>query len=205
MRYAKLLAVAAATIAVVTAPLYAQKTTPADLAGKISGSWTLNPSLSPSIKAPGRSGGRTGGPAYTLAGLAAQRGGRGGGPDSPSGPGDLTPAELAERKAIAQIEQIAPSLTIKATAESVSFVDPRGELACATNDKGTRIDTFGAPVTLKCKWDKEQLRQEFSTTRSKLTRTWEVDGSDHLVLKVRVEGIGQSAGAATAVFNRSSS
>jgi hypothetical protein len=207
MRHVILSAVAVATVVAGAAPVLAQKAPAADVVAKFSGNWKINPSLSPSIKGSGKSGpGRGGGTAYAIVRYSAQRGGRGGGTDqSPSSAADLTPAELAERKAIMQIEQIAPAITIKATPETVSFVDQRGELACTTNDKGIKLDTFGSPITMKCKWDKEQLRQEFSATHSKLTRTWEVDSNDHLVLRVRVEGISQSAGAATAVFDRSSS
>ncbi len=208
MRHAILSAVAAATTVAIVAPLHAQKAPAAEIVAKFSGKWTINPSLSPSIKGPGRSGpGRGAAPAYAMARFAPQRGGRGGGgaDQTPASAADLTPAELAERKAIVQIEQIAPSITITATPESVTFVDSRGELTCATSDKGSKLDTFGSPITMKCKWDKEQLRQEFSATHSKLTRTWEVDSNDHLVLRVRVEGVSQGAGAATAVFDRSSS
>jgi hypothetical protein len=198
--------VAAATaLAVVSFPAAAQKAGPADVATRLTGTWTINRALSPAIKGPGRAGAGRGGSAYALGAATAQRGGRGGGGASdptPSSAGDLTPAELAERQAIQQVEQIAPSITIKASAESASIVDQRGELTCAVNDKNAKVETFGAPLALKCRWDKQQLRQEFSATRSKLVRTWEVNESDHLVLKIRIEGVSAEA---TAVFDRSSS
>jgi hypothetical protein len=198
-------AAAATALAVVTIPAAAQKAGPADVAARLTGTWTINRALSPALKGPGRAGAGRGGSAYALGAAAAQRGGRGGGASdtTPSSAADLTPAELAERQAIQQVEQIAPSITIKASAESASIVDPRGELTCAVNDKNAKVETFGAPLALKCRWDKQQLRQEFSATRSKLVRTWEVNDSDHLVLKIRIEGV--SAGEATAVFDRSSS
>ncbi len=192
-----------AALAAAALPAAAQKITPEEVAARLSGAWTINRTLSPSVKGAGRAGaGRGGGSAYALGAFAAQRGGRGGGGDpSPSSAADLTPAELAERQAMQQVEQIAPSIKITASAERVSFVDPRGELTCAVNDKNAKTEAFGAPLGLKCRWDKQQLRQEFSSTRSKLVRTWEVDDSNHLVLKVRIEGV--SAGEATAVFDRS--
>jgi hypothetical protein len=198
-------AAAATALAVVTIPAAAQKAGPADVAARLTGTWTINRALSPALKGPGRAGAGRGGSAYALGAAAAQRGGRGGGASdtTPSSAADLTPAELAERQAIQQVEQIAPSITIKASAESASIVDQRGELTCAVNDKNAKVETFGAPLALKCRWDKQQLRQEFSATRSKLVRTWEVNDSDHLVLKIRIEGV--SAGEATAVFDRSSS
>ena len=133
-----------------------------------------------------------------------QRGSRGGGAaDPPSTSSDLTPAELADRTAIRQLEQIAPTITIKATPETVSFADQRAEQTCAINDKAAAIDMGDARITLKCRWDKQQLRQEFETARNKLIRTWGVDDSGHLVLKAHLEGIGQNTLEAKAVFDRS--
>jgi hypothetical protein len=205
MRTLGIRVVVATALAAVNIPAAAQKAGPADVAARLTGTWTINRALSPALRAPGRSGAGRGGSAYALGAATAQRGGRGGGASdaTPSSAADLTPAELAERQAIQQVEQIAPSMTIKASAESASIVDPRGELTCAVNDKNAKVETFGAPLALKCRWDKQQLRQEFSSTRSKLVRTWEVNDTDHLVLKIRIEGV--SAGEATAVFDRSSS
>jgi hypothetical protein len=190
----------------------AQKLSPAELASRITGSWTINLALSPSVKPAGRSGpGRSGGglppgAAYTVSGIAPpppQRG-RGGGNDapSPSGPGDLTPEERAELTAMNQVEQLAPAITIKATAETASITDSRGEESCAINGKSAKVDLSGARIDMKCRWDKDSLRQEFSSTRTRLTRTWGIDTNGHLVVKSRVETYGQSAKEATAVFDR---
>jgi hypothetical protein len=184
------------------APAIGQKLSPADLAARLTGTWTVNPSLSPSLAPRGRSG-RTGGASYGIRPVMFQRGGGGGGGGAaPSGQADLTPAELAEQAAMRQLRQIAPEITIKATAESVSFVDARGEQTCAANGKGAKLTVSEAPVTMKCKWDKDGLRQEFSTTRSSLIRTWAIDDSDHLVLKARYEGLAQNTPEAVAVFDR---
>ena len=178
------------------AAIQPQKTAAEDAAGRISGSWTINRDLSPSFRPSGRRGG-----------IAFQRGRGGGSPASdptPSGPGDLTPTERAEQVAMMQIGEIAATITIKATADSASFVDPRGEQSCAINDKSAKADLFGARVTVKCRWNKQTLQQEFSTTRSKLTRSWSVDGSGHLVVKIRSEGQGQRALEASAVYDKTS-
>jgi hypothetical protein len=188
----------AATLFAVTLPLTAQKLSPADVAARLTGRWTINRSLSPAIGAPGRSG-RSGGAAYRPAALL-QGGGRGGA--SSSGPGDMTPAELAERAAMRQMLQIAPEITIKATADTVSFVDVRGERTCSVDGKATPMDLPDVKVSTKCRWDKEQLRQEFAAPHGKVTRTWTVDDKDHLVIKARVEAIGQDVSEATAVYDR---
>jgi hypothetical protein len=187
----------AATLFAVTLPLHAQKLSPDDVAARLSGRWTINRSLSPAIGGPGRSGGAAYRPAILL-----QRGGGGGGAAAPSGSGDMTPAELAERTALRRLLQIAPELTIKATAEKVSFVDLRGEQTCAVDGRATPMDVPDVQISSKCRWDKQQLRQEFAATRGKVTKTWAVDDKDHLVIKARVEAIGQDVSEATAVFDR---
>jgi hypothetical protein len=104
-----------------------------------------------------------------------------------------------------QVEQLAPAMTVKATAETVSFTDQRGEQTCAINGKTARLEIFGATVSVKCRWNKASLQQEFSTTRNKLTRAWTVDDAGHLVVKTRVEGLAQRPVEATAVYDRNSS
>jgi uncharacterized protein YnzC (UPF0291/DUF896 family) len=183
--------------------LSAQKVSPADLAAKLSGTWTLNQELSPGFAAPagrGRRGG--GGPSFAIAGIAGQRPGslpRGG---DANGPADLTPEEMAGMQAMRQLQQIAPTITIKATAESVTFVDPRGEQTYAINDKNSTIDVAGSKITAKNKWDKATLRQEFSNSKSKLIRTWEVDDSNRLVLKGKLESMTMMSTEVKAVFER---
>lgn len=203
MRDVLLLTVTTLTITAVTPAIHAQKLSPADLAARLSGTWTINQSLSPSLAPRGRSG-RSDGAAFAIRPAMFQRGGRGGagGADTPSTAADLTPAEQAEQAAMRQLRQIAPEITIKATAESVSLVDVRGEQACATDGKGTKLTIAEAPVTMKCKWDKTLLRQVFATSRSSLIRTWDVDESEHLVLKARYEGLAQNTPEAVAVFDR---
>jgi hypothetical protein len=183
--------------------LSAQKPSPADLAAKLSGTWTINRELSPGFAAPagrGRRGG--GGPSFALAGMAGQRRGSVPGGGDANGPGDLTPEELAGMEAMRQIQQIASTITIKATAESVTFADQRGEQTYSINDKNTTIDVAGSKITAKNKWDKATLRQEFSNSKSKLIRTWEVDDSNRLVLKAKLESMTLMSTEVKAVFER---
>jgi len=200
-------ATAAMMVAAATMTGVAQKAGIADVAKAISGTWIINLALSPAF-APGRSnGGRSGGGAsYELVGLAFQRGGRGGGGAGAQGPSsnaDLTPEELADRTAMQQLRQTAAKLTIAATPERVSITDERGERSCAVDGKNEKEKLYNVEVGIKCRWDKDKLRQEFSTTRSKLIRVWGIDGNGRLILKAKLEGIGQNSPEATAVFDRS--
>jgi len=196
MGTARILACTALIAVGITPPIDAQKTAIADVAAHLSGTWAINRTLSPSFTT-GRSGG----------GLAYQRAGRGGGgagPEpTPSAPGDLTPEERAERTAMAQLEQLAPTITIAATPEAVSFSDQRGEQSCAINEKTVKTMTFGAPVGVKCRWNRLILQQEFSTTRAKLTRTWAVDDNGRLIVKSRLEQLSRPIEAG-AVYDRAS-
>ncbi len=181
-----------------------QKPSPADLAAKLSGTWTLNAELSPGFSAPGRGGrGGGGGPALAIGSMGVQRGGRGGtGGDLPNGPADLTPEERAGQAAIRQLQQIAATFAINATPESVTFTDPRGEQTFAINDKNMTIDIAGAKITARNKWDKASLRQEFSNPKSKLVRTWEIDENNRLLLKAKLESMTLMSTEVKAVFDR---
>jgi hypothetical protein len=199
MRIAKQIAAAGAIVAAATMPAAGQKTPVADIAKQMSGTWTINLSLSPAFSPGGRS---RGGGARTPA-LRFQRGGRGGGGgNTPTSNADLTPAELAERTAMMKMRQIAPKITIAATAETFSLQDGRTE-ACTVNGKNEKLTVDDVQMEFKCRWDKDKLRQEFATIRSKLIREWGVDASGHLLLKAKLEGIGQNTPEATAVFDRS--
>ena len=195
-------AVASGIVAAATLPVAGQKTSVADIARQMSGTWTINRALSPAF-APGRGGGRVG-PSYAISGMAFQgrRGSGGGGLDTPSSSADLTPTELAERAAMGRLRQIAAKLTIAATAESFSITDERGEQTCAVNDKNQKLQVGDVTVNAKCRWDKDKLRQEYSATTSKLVRTWGIDADGRLVMKGKLEGMNQNTPEATAVFDR---
>src|SRR5215471_15328379 len=197
MRTATIVAGTALIAVGITSPIDAQKPAISDVATHLSGTWAISRTLSPSFTT-GRSG----------RGLAYQRGRGGGGGGSeptPSAPGDLTPEERAEVTAMAQLEQLAPTITIAATAEAVTFTDQRGEQSCTINDKTIKSEMFGAHVGVKCRWNKLILQQEFSTTRTKLTRTWTVDDNRRLVVKSRLEQVGRSAVEVGAVYDRAAS
>jgi hypothetical protein len=187
--------------------LIAQKASPADLATKLTGTWSLNRELSSGFSAPGRGGPggrRGGGPAFALGGgLGVQRrGGTGGSDTGPNTAADMTPEELAGIAALRQMQQIASDIKIAATPESVTFTDARGEQTFAINDKNANLEVGGAKLSTKSKWDKQTLRQEFSNTRSKLIRTWEIDDTNHLVMKAKVEGMSMVSNEVKAVFDR---
>lgn len=205
MRFAVRLTAAAVMVAAATTPSAGQKASVEDVARQMSGTWTINRALSPAFGS-GRSGaGRSGGgSAYAIAGTPAQRGGRGGG-GAAAGPvsgADLTPEELAERQAMRDLQQIAARITIAATPESFSIISERSTDACAPNGKTEKRQMGTVSVGVKCRWEKDKLRQEYSTTRSKLIHVWGMDDAGRLVLKGKLEGIGLNSPEATAVFDR---
>jgi len=173
----------------------AQKLTPQELAGKLSGTWVLNREMSTGFRAPGRRGG-----ALFSASAFVQRGGSGGGASSNAS--DLTPEQRAEQAAMRQLEQIAERIKITASAESITFVDQRGERTYAITDKSSKIDVGGSPVNVKSKWDKGVLRQEFSNTQAKLVETWGIDDAGHLVLTAKIESMTLVTPDQKAVFDR---
>ena len=188
----------------------AQKLTPAEAAARLSGTWTINRELTSGFNAAGRRGGRGGGGNFSLGGNAArfgptasyaQRGG-GTGPSTASDMSDLSPAERAEMAAMRELQQLAEVITIKATAEQVAFEDARGQRTYAIDNKNTKITVAGSEVNTKSRWDKAILRQEFSTSSSKLIQTWEVDENGRLVLTAKVESLRLMTPEQKAVFDR---
>ncbi len=188
----------------------AQKLTPAEVAARLSGTWTINRELTSGFNAAGRRGGRGGGGNFSIGGNAArfgptasyaQRGG-GTGPSTASDMSDLSPAERAEMAAMRELQQLAEVITIKATAEQVAFEDARGQRTYAIDNKNTKITVAGSEVNTKSRWDKAILRQEFSTPSSKLIQTWEVDENGRLVLTAKVESLRLMTPEQKAVFDR---
>jgi hypothetical protein len=202
MRRVVLWAVTAETIVMIAGAVpRAQKLTPADLAGKLSGTWVLNRDLSTGFRSPGRRGGA----ALLGASVFAQRGRGGGGGGRDSGtndPNDLTPEQRAAQAAMRQLQQVAERIVIKASAESVTFTDTRGERTFAIDDKASRIDVDGSPVNVKSKWDKNALRQEFSNPQAKLAETWSVDDAGRLVLTAKLESMTLMTPDEKALFDR---
>jgi hypothetical protein len=196
-------AAASAIVAAMSVAPTAQKAAPADIAAKLSGTWILNRELSSGFRsAPGRRGGGAAPSSARFATAAAAPQGRGGGGGSPSDQTDLTPAQRAEQAAMMQVQQIAEQMTVNATADSITITDARGERTYPINDKNTKIDVGGSPLTVKSKWDKDTLKQEFSNTQAKLTETWSIDGSGHLVLAMKVESMTLRTPEQKAVFDK---
>jgi hypothetical protein len=194
----------AAVMLVFSQGVGAQKTSASDLAAKLSGTWVLNRGLSTGFRAPaaGRRGGGAG-PLFAVAGLAGQRGGRGGGgAGGASDASDLTPQQLAEQAAMRQLQQITEKIVITASADTITFADARGERTYTVNDKATRIEVAGAPVSVKSKWDKNVLKQEFSNTQAKLIETWGLDEAGRLVLTAKVESMTLLTPEQKAVFDK---
>ncbi len=184
----------------------AQKATPADIAAKISGTWVVNLEQSPGLHRPtGREGFlRTPSGVRVEPAVFMQRrgGGGGGGMSSPSGPGDLTPRERAEQAAIATFQQAAQEVTIKATADSVTFTDSAGERTYPVNGKNSPVDVNGVQVDAKSRWDKNTLKQEFSAGGVKITHVWEpsADGA-HLTFTLSRESM-RGSGKSVATYDR---
>jgi len=193
-----MLAVASAALAL-SAVVTAQNRTPAEAAEKLTGTWVFNKELSKGFSTPGaRPGGPGRGALFAVAPSYGQ--GRGGG--QASGAGDLSPAELADIAATRQLQQIADQITIKATADTIAFNDARGEREYAIDGKNVRIKVGDAEVTVKSRWDKGVLKQEFSTTQNKLTQTWDVEKDGRLVLVAKLESLRLRTPDQRAVFDR---
>jgi hypothetical protein len=176
----------------------------AELAAKLTGRWVLNKELSPGLTAPGEGrGGRGGGPAFAVGADAQRGGGRGGGG---GGGGVETPmvttAEAAAQAALSAIQQVPLELTIDATPAEVTFVEPRGESRFRVDGKNAKVDVPGGTITVRSRWDRAELRQEFSSTQRVLRRSWSIDANGHLVLTQRIESIAFRSGESRAVFDR---
>jgi hypothetical protein len=130
------------------------------------------------------------------------RGGGGAGGSTVADASDLTPAERASQAAMQQLQAIADEIAINATPDTVTFTDARGERTYRINDRTTKIDVNGSPIDAKSKWDKGTLKQEFSNSRTKLTRRWEVDQNGRLVLAARIESLTLNTVEQRAVFDR---
>jgi hypothetical protein len=212
MRSALGLAAAGMMIVALSTPLRGDAQENAILAKKLSGVWAFNQDLSPAFDQTRRAGrGRAGGGSLFQAGSAI--------PTQPRYPpgvranptnteptdaafADMTPTERAEWTAVHQLGLVLPMLTVEATIARVTFTDERGDAGCPINGKTEKVRMFGAWLEVKCRWDKKVLRQEYATSRTKLTRTWTVDEREMLVLKKKLEGINLNSPEAAAYFDR---
>jgi hypothetical protein len=182
-----------------------QKLTPAEVAAKMSGTWVLNRELTTGFNAPkggpGGQGGGGRGANFNVAGIGAQRG-AGAGPSTASDASDMTADERAAMMAMRELQQIAELVSIKATETDIAFADARGQRSYMLDGKGVKIVAAGTEVSVKSRWDKAIVKQEFSTTSSKLTQTWSVDENGRLVMTAKVESLRLRTPEQRAVFDR---
>jgi hypothetical protein len=167
----------------------AQKVTAADIAAKFTGTWKLNRELSPGVGG----GASSAAPArlYEVGFFTAFQGRGGGKSGSSQGSGAFegpSAEERAGQAAIKRLQQFGSTITIKATADSVTFVDPQGERTYAVTDKNTKIDVGdGAILMARAKWDKSTLKQQFIYGETNLTQNWELnDAGNRINFKMQI-------------------
>ena len=101
-----------------------------------------------------------------------------------------------------ELLQLAEVITINATPDQVVFEDARGSRSYKLDGKTFKVTVAGAEVSTKSRWDNAVLKQEFSTTDSKLTQTWDVDANGRLVLVAKLESLRTRTPEQKAVFDR---
>lgn len=109
---------------------------------------------------------------------------------------------MAAGLAMRDLMQIANEITIAAAADKVTFTDARGERAYVVDGKNAKVMVGATEVTTKSKWDKAALKQEFSTTWTKLSQTWEVNSDGRLVLTAKIESARLRTPDQKAVFDK---
>jgi hypothetical protein len=196
---------AAATVALTMASLLAvalrpmaQSAGPSAMAAKLTGRWALNVELTPASGKPGR--GRA---SFAVSGAPMQRGGRGGGGGQPGSEATapLKAEEVAAQAALSVLHQVPMAMTIEATAETITFREPRGEWRFAIDGKTSVMAVPGGTLRNKSTWDRGTLRQEFSSAQRKLVKSWTLDANDRLVLTEKLESITLNS-ESKAVFDR---
>ena len=65
--------------------------------------------------------------------------------------------------AMRELQQIAELVSIKATETDIAFADARGQRSYMLDGKGVKIVAAGTDVSVKSRWDKAIVKQEFST------------------------------------------
>jgi len=199
----------AVTSTLVTVPgLAAQSAGPKEMAARLTGVWKLNVDLTPASPNPGRGRGFAGGAVGSFAALLlpVQRGGRGGGGrDGGGGRGEssapLMPAEVAAQAALSILHEVPTELKIEASADAITFRDPRGEWHYTIDDRNSTMNVPGGTLRTRSKWDRGLLRQEFSSAQRALVKTWSIDANDRLVLVERIESVTLRS-ESKAVFDR---
>jgi len=184
-----------------SATVLAQRATPAEVAAKLSGNWQINLDLSPQFRPAtppaGRQGsaGTAGAPLLSLARPSSslaflQRGGGGGPAAAPD------PRVMAGNRAIQTVQQAPATMTIAATADSVTITDPRGARTYALDNKEVKQDVGGgATITTKSRLDNHTLRQEFIFDETKVTHAFEVNPEGtRITFTMRIDNFSGGAG-----------
>lgn len=187
----------------------AQRLTPAEVAERLTGTWQMNLDESPQFRPQGAFA-RPDAPVALAAKagprlvLAVQRGGRGGGGGAlPPAPPD--PRMLAGQRAIRAVQQVPQTVTIEATADSVTFRDPRGVRTYAIDNRTHREDVGdGATMTTKTRWDRNTLRQEFVVDETKVTHAFTVNNEGtRIEFTLRIDNFSGAPGRqAKAVYEK---
>jgi hypothetical protein len=166
-------------VALVSAPLVAQKKTAADVAAKFTGTWVMK--TAPAGAGPAR-------PLYEVGFFAEFQGRNGGGRSGGAPGGGMDAGERAGQAALTKLQQLGRTVTIKATAESVTFTDGNGERTYATNNQNVKTDLGdGATLTSKSRWDGNTLKQQFIFGETSITQNWELsDDGNQINFKMQI-------------------
>lgn len=113
----------------------------------------------------------------------------------------MTAEEVAAQAALSVLHEVPKELTIGATADAVTFGEPRGEWHFKIDGKNSPMQVPGGAIHCKSKWDKGVLRQEFSSAQRRLVKSWSLDGSDRLLLIEKIESTTLNS-ESRAVFDR---
>jgi hypothetical protein len=114
----------------------------------------------------------------------------------------VPPEEIIAQRVLQAFQQVPTDVTITASATSVSFQDPSGQGTFVVDGKNVELNVDGSKIKVKSKWDKGALKQEFSSSRKKVIRTWSLDTASHLILTMKVESMMMSSVETRAVFDR---
>ena len=155
---------------------------PAEVARRLSGRWQMNLDESPQFRPrpQGRSEvperavlARASAPAPRLVPAVQRgRGGRGGG----GGGQAADPRAMAGARALQAVQQAPQTMTIDATADTVTFTDNRGIRTYQVDNLSVRSDVGdGAQMTTRSRWDGDSLRQEFIVGETRVSHEYEVN------------------------------
>ena len=114
----------------------------------------------------------------------------------------MPPEEIVAQRVLQAFQQVPTDVTITATPASVSFKDPSGRGTFAIDGKTVEITIEGSKIKVKSKWERAALKQEFSTSRRKVIRSWALDAAGHLILAMKVESMMMNTIETRAVFDR---